>query len=178
MIDDYGTTSLYISVTVAQEAPVSFYYKVSSEANYDKLHFYIDNNEKGNWSGEVAWTQASYTIPAGTHTLKWEYTKDVYSTSGSDCAWIDNVVFPPTTVITDVETVTEQNVNIYPNPATDVINIELGENASDIVIYNSLGQVIRHLAEISGTVQVNISDLDAGMYFIKINNKVEKVVRQ
>ncbi|MCQ2309505.1 MAG: C25 family cysteine peptidase [Bacteroidales bacterium] len=178
MIDDYGTTSLYISVTVAQEAPVSFYYKVSSEANYDKLHFYIDDSEKGNWSGEVAWTQASYTIPAGTHTLKWEYTKDVYSTSGSDCAWIDNVVFPPTTVITDVETVTEQNVNVYPNPAADVINIELGENMSDIVIYNNIGQMVRNLAGMSGTVQVNVSDLNAGMYFVTINNKVEKIVKR
>ncbi len=178
MIDDYGTTSLYISVTVAQEAPVSFYYKVSSEADYDKLHFYIDNSEKGNWSGEVAWTQASYTIPAGTHTLKWEYTKDVYSTSGSDCAWIDNVVFPPTTVITDVETVAEREVSVYPNPATDVINIELGENESDVVIYNSLGQVVKRLAGMTGTVQVNVADLNEGMYFVRINDKVEKVVKR
>lgn len=178
MIDDYGTTSLYISVTVAQEAPVSFYYKVSSEADYDKLHFYIDDSEKGNWSGEVAWTQASYTIPTGSHILKWEYTKDVYSTSGSDCAWIDNVVFPPTTVITNVETVTEQNVNVFPNPATDIINIELGESTSDIMIYNSLGQVVRHLVGMTGNVQMNIADLNAGMYFISVGDKVEKVIKR
>lgn len=175
-IDDYGTTSLYITVSVAQEAPVSFYYKVSSEASYDKLHFYMDDNEMGNWSGEVAWTQASYTIPAGTHTLKWTYTKDMSYPSGSDCAWIDNVVFPPTTVITDIETVTEQSVNIYPNPASDVINIELGENTTDVVIYNNIGQVVRRLAGMSGVVEMNITDLNAGVYFVKVNGKTEKLV--
>jgi len=76
MIDDLGSTSLYISVTVQQTAPLSFYYKVSSESGYDKLRFYIDNSEMDNWSGEVAWSQASYSLSAGTHTLKWEYTKD------------------------------------------------------------------------------------------------------
>lgn len=178
MIDDYGTTSLYISVEVTQAASVSFYYKVSSEASYDKLHFYIDGNEMDNWSGEVAWTQASYTISAGTHTLKWEYTKDVSYSSGSDCAWIDNVVFPPTAIITDVATAVENRFDIYPNPAEDVINIELGENASDVVIYNSLGQMVKNIGEMIGNVQISISELNAGMYFVKVGGSVVKIVKR
>jgi hypothetical protein len=36
------------------------------------------------WSGTVAWTQYSGTIPAGSHTLTLTYSKDVSGTAGSD----------------------------------------------------------------------------------------------
>lgn len=175
-IDDNAATSLMITVDLVRDSQISFYYKVSSESGYDKLHFYVGNSELGSWSGEKDWTYVSYTVPAGSNTLKWSYTKDISSTSGSDCAWIDNVIFPPTAIIMGVETSVEQNVNVYPNPATDVINVELGENESDIVVYNSLGQVVKRLERMSGTVQINISDLNAGMYFVKTNGMTEKVV--
>ena len=156
---------------------MSFYYKVSSESNYDKLHFKIDGVEKNNWSGEVSWAQASYALTPGSHELRWEYSKDVSVSSGSDCAWIDNVVFPPTTIITDVETVVEHKVTVYPNPMNDVLNIQLGDNQSDVVIYNSLGQVVRRYDNVSGDMQINVEDLNAGMYFIKICDEVIKVVK-
>ena len=99
--------------------------------------------------------------------------------SGSDCAWIDNVVLPASTIITDIETVVEkQNVSVYPNPANDVLNIELGDNQSDVVIYNSLGQVVRRYENVSGDMQINVEDLNAGMYFVKVGDNVEKVVKR
>lgn len=76
------------------------------------------------------------------------------------------------------EEMSENSFLIYPNPANDVINIELGDRKTDVEIFNCLGQVVRRLAGISGTVQVNVSDLNDGMYFVNINNKVEKVVKR
>lgn len=177
-IQDGETTTLYINVVVGTESEMSFYYKVSSESNYDKLHFIIDGTEKNNWSGEVDWTQASYALTPGTHELRWEYTKDVSVSSGSDCAWIDNVVFPASTIITDVQTVVEKNVAVYPNPMSDVLNIQLGDNQSDVVIYNSLGQIVRRYDNVSGDMQINVEDLNAGMYFVKVNGKVTKVIKR
>ena len=176
-IQDGETSALYISVMVGTESEINFYYKVSSESNYDKLHFYIDGSEKNNWSGEVAWTQASYALTPGNHELKWEYTKDVSVSSGSDCAWIDNVVFPASTIITNIETVVEHNVTAYPNPMNDVLNIQLGDNQTDVAVYNSLGQVVRRYNNVSGDMQINVEDLNAGMYFIKICDEVIKVVK-
>lgn len=177
-ISDYETSTLYITVEVGTDSEVSFYYKVSSESNYDKLHFSIDGVEKNNWSGEVAWAQATYPLNPGTHELRWEYTKDVSMSSGSDCAWIDNVVLPASTVITNVATVVESNVAVYPNPANDVLNIQLGENQSDMVIYNSVGQVVRRYDNVSGDMQINIADLNAGIYFVKTNNGVTKMIKR
>lgn len=177
-IQDGETTSLFITVVVGTESEISFYYKVSSETNYDKLHFLIDGVEKNNWSGDISWTQASYTLTPGLHELRWEYTKDVSLASGSDCAWIDNVVFPAATVITNVGTVVEQKVAVYPNPMNDVLNIQLGDNQSDVVIYNSLGQMVRRYENMSGDMQINVADLQSGMYFVKINGDVTKIVKR
>ena len=93
-IGNNGTTTLLLSHEAGSNDSISFYYKVSSEAGYDKLHFYIDNQEKNNWSGNVDWTKAAYAVSAGRHTYKWTYTKDNYQVSGSDCGWIDFVGLP------------------------------------------------------------------------------------
>ena len=178
-IDDNESTSMSLTIEVGQASNVSFYYKVSSENNYDKLHFYIDGTEKANWSGDVSWSYILYPLTAGTHTLKWEYTKDVSLSSGSDCAWIDNVVLPASTIITNVETVVEkQNVTVYPNPVNNVMNIELGDNQSDVMICNSLGQVVRRYENVSGNMQISVEDLNAGMYFLKANGEVVKIVKR
>jgi len=34
------------------------------------------------------------SIPAGTHTLLWRYSKDGSGSAGSDAAWIDGVALP------------------------------------------------------------------------------------
>ena len=177
-ISDSETSSIYITIDVAAESVMSFYYKVSSESNYDFLTFYIDGNEKNHWSGTVSWTQASYDLTSGSHELKWAYSKDVSMSSGEDCAWIDNVVFPPATVITDVESVVEKTVAVYPNPMNDVLNIQLGDSQSDIVIYNSLGQVVRRYENMSGDMQINVAELNAGLYFVKIGKEITKVIKR
>ena len=87
-------TALTLSYQVGGTDSIAFYYKVSSESNYDKLYFYIDGVEKNNWSGTVAWTRAQYAVTEGPHTFVWKYKKDTSVSSGSDCCWIDFVILP------------------------------------------------------------------------------------
>jgi subtilase family serine protease/methionine-rich copper-binding protein CopC len=74
----------------------SFYWKVSSEFNFDYLEFYIDGALINQISGEKPWTQKTYNIPDGQHTLLWVYSKDYSISTGSDAGWMDNVVWTPT----------------------------------------------------------------------------------
>jgi len=90
-IDNSESSTIETSVTVSSTQAVKFYWKVSSESNYDYLRFYIDDVQQASISGTVSWTQVSYNISAGTHTLKWSYTKDSSVSSGSDCGWIDKL---------------------------------------------------------------------------------------
>ncbi len=96
------TSEMTLAVSVATADSVSFWYKVSSESNYDKFHFYIDGTEKIVTSGQVDWTRAAYLLAAGDHLLKFTYSKDVSVSSYSDCAWVDEITLPrpvPTYVV-------------------------------------------------------------------------------
>ena len=89
------SSELILSANVTATDEISFYYKVSSESNYDYLRFYIDGTELDAWSGEVNWTLATYPVSSGEHTFRWAYTKDGSVDSGSDRGWIDYIIFPP-----------------------------------------------------------------------------------
>ncbi|MHC4679936.1 MAG: hypothetical protein ACYTEK_14695 [Planctomycetota bacterium] len=89
--DDEGESCLRAIVESSSAETIKFYWKVSSEEDYDYLQFYIDSTLKDQISGEVDWTLKSYTVPAGTHTLKWRYVKDGSDYSGDDCGWVDFV---------------------------------------------------------------------------------------
>ena len=104
----------YMQLTVDVLAPgtMTFDYKVSSESNYDKLHFYMDGQEKGTWSGSVSWATFEQPVAVGTHTFKWSYTKDQSVNSNDDCAWVDNIVFPPTNVVTFIDPVTDLEATV------------------------------------------------------------------
>ncbi len=101
------TSELYITYTVMADDTISFYKKVSSEASYDFLEFYIDNTKKGSWSGtSEGWTMEKFAVASGEHTFRWVYAKDYSATGGSDCAWIDYIMLPTmmaTTVFSGVD---------------------------------------------------------------------------
>jgi len=73
---------------------ISFYAKASCETYYDRLTFYIDGAEQGNWSGNQDWTMESFPVTAGTRTFRWVYSKDDSVSELSDTAWIDDIEFP------------------------------------------------------------------------------------
>jgi len=99
-IGNNKTTSISLTVNVAQDDSISFFKKVSCEASgtlppsYDYLDFQIDNVSVGKWHGEVAWSLSAFPVSQGVHTFKWVYRKDSYQTAGSDCAWLDNIKLP------------------------------------------------------------------------------------
>jgi Peptidase family C25/Propeptide_C25/Peptidase family C25, C terminal ig-like domain/FlgD Ig-like domain len=93
-IGNSDISSISIELDVLYDDQISFFRKVSSEANWDYLFFYIDGQEIDSWSGTQAWAQVSYPVSAGSHELSWVYDKDGSVSSGSDCAWLDYIVFP------------------------------------------------------------------------------------
>jgi hypothetical protein len=86
-----------MQTTVDGPGVARFYWKVSSEANYDFLEFYINGTRQDQISGSVDWQQKTYDIPAGSHTLKWRYTKDESVNFAGDCGWVDKFEWEPST---------------------------------------------------------------------------------
>lgn len=71
-------------------------------------------------------------------------------------------------IIAENNTIVNNNLfDIYPNPATDKIEIETLQQAG-IEIINSQGQLIKSIVALGKTTSVDISEFPCGMYFIKL----------
>lgn len=57
---------------------------------------------------------------------------------------------------------------VYPNPASDVLQIEIGstKNIDQILIYNTLGQIVRVKQSPQREFRIDISNLNGGYYFL------------
>lgn len=85
-----------LTTEVSGEGTLSFWWKVSSEQGYDKLAVSVDGTESANISGERGWVQKTISVTGnGTHTVVWTYRKDGSVSGGSDCGWMDQVVWTP-----------------------------------------------------------------------------------
>ncbi|MCF7920306.1 MAG: T9SS type A sorting domain-containing protein [Candidatus Cloacimonetes bacterium] len=92
---DNQSSSLLLEVDFLSDANLSFFKQVSSENGYDYFRFYVDGEMMDQWSGNIEWSEESYYIRYGHHTLEWKYEKDGGTSSGDDCAWLDYIIFPP-----------------------------------------------------------------------------------
>jgi hypothetical protein len=93
-IGDNQFSSMELTLDVLAAGEMKFWYKVSSESNWDYLRFYIDGAMVAEWSGEVAWTERVQPVEPGSHTFTFAFEKDGSVSSGSDCAWVDYIEFP------------------------------------------------------------------------------------
>ena len=79
---------------------------------------------------------------------------------------------------TDIDTPIFETVKVatYPNPATDVLTIELPENEQfkNVNIFNINGQNIYNTNISSSKFELNVSDWAAGIYFLQIDGKMAK----
>ncbi len=158
-IGNSQNSDMSIELFLTSGGNVSFFRKVSSESGYDYLTFYIDGVQQGQWSGTVAWGEVSYTVAAGQHTFKWSYSKDVGVIGGSDCAWIDYIIFPPVAPIPDP-------ANIVVTPAQFTETVGLNGTASDILTIGNTGEIN---LDYSAVVEYNASQGRASATIYPVN---------
>jgi hypothetical protein len=94
VIPNLAASKLKMTVNVPVSDTIRFSVKVSSELNYDFLTFTLNGSIMFKISGEVDWTQKKFALKEGFNLLEWSYEKDYSESKGSDCAWLDNIIFP------------------------------------------------------------------------------------
>ena len=85
----------WIETTVTGPGTLSFWWKVSSSGEPDRLDFRLDGFISSQISGNVDWGQQSVAVPGGSHTLRWTYRMGEFVSGGPHAAWVDQVVFGP-----------------------------------------------------------------------------------
>ncbi|MDR2085285.1 MAG: S8 family serine peptidase [Bacteroidales bacterium] len=69
------------------------------------------------------------------------------------------------------------DLKVYPNPSNSIINIE-GENMKEIVVLNSVGQIVKLISVDTDKISVDVSKFNSGNYIFKVSyndNKIENI---
>ncbi len=102
----------------------------------------------------------TYTVTAedGTTIQDWDITVTIATSTG-------------------INYVAKQNkFNFYPNPATN--NIKLNSLNKNIQIIDITGKLVKQILVTSHNQNINISDLQKGIYFVKSGNDVKKLIKK
>jgi hypothetical protein len=86
-----------------------------------------------------------------------------------------------TTVATGIETVenSSDEISVYPNPASDFIIIAAqGQELKQIELMQADGKLLKTIQPQQGNYQLNLDDVHAGMYFIRVIGSKENVVKK
>jgi hypothetical protein len=70
----------------------------------------------------------------------------------------------------------ESNIKVYPNPTSKVLNIEWNKEENQpqaLYLYDMHGKVVRYLPALNNSAftQINVQNLTAGTYFLKMVTK-------
>lgn len=87
--------SSILQTTLAGPGTLRFWWKVSCEPGNDRVVLTRNGSEVARLSGEVDWQPASLALPAGSHLLRWTYSKNSSVIRGQDAAWVDGLDYVP-----------------------------------------------------------------------------------
>ncbi|HET6556070.1 MAG TPA: family 16 glycosylhydrolase [Prolixibacteraceae bacterium] len=149
----------------------------------DKYVFYVDGKERWRSTGGGVCNKPGYVkVTAEISTEDWAinqwWSNDPAKATYPDSFKVDYVrVYQfPTTTSTNSLKQEEKTMNIYPNPANEIISVDLPEKASgnekpDVQIISSAGTVVKSFRQVNNPLELPVSDLRRGLYFLTVKFK-------
>jgi uncharacterized repeat protein (TIGR02543 family) len=160
LVANFGMPMVEIRATVDPEEAAS----ITGTGTYaygETVTLSLDRNEDWaflNWTkdGEVVSEEMTYTFVATEScdlVAHFEYTEGIGEQSANSLV-------------------------IYPNPVSDKLTVEAQEAIGTVEIYNLMGAVVYSQKNCGNKVEINTSDLQSGIYFIRLmNDKVSETRR-
>jgi hypothetical protein len=161
------------SMALVAATPVYLHFETEEEYNHvDSVsrNFTVGLENNVNWeeaNGRVSFSDENVTLLSmGMENLTvslGDYSKNVRI----------NIVDIETSA--PIQTI-ENGISVYPNPASDFINLSLnGVKADKVEIYDITGKIISSQLLVTEHNQIYIKNLKSGMYLLKIYNKNQNV---
>lgn len=87
-------------------------------------------------------------------------------TSNIGTVYVDNIYLHKNTVLSS-DNFNVTKVKLYPNPTSNILNIEANGDVQNIAVYNVLGQEVMNRQTSGTSIGLDVSSLNAGIYVIK-----------
>lgn len=159
-----GTFSFWARAITDSYGPESFVVYASSTDNQPASFTKISSGSEVEVGAE--WTEFTYNYPEGTKFVAINVvSNDVFGFC------LDDVTVSTGTGIEDNEA---ETFTVYPNPATNMLNIT-GEGIAEVS--NMLGQIVM-TENVQGNAQINVAGLESGMYFVRMNGTTKKFMKK
>ncbi|NMH24033.1 T9SS type A sorting domain-containing protein [Flavobacterium solisilvae] len=112
-------------------------------------------------------------------------TDNLYQLGNGDGTTTNSNIPTQVTCVDDlgIDNNIKNEISLYPNPTKDVLNIVSSVDVEIISVVDINGRTVKHITSSDNIPQINISDLNSGVYFVKSysNNGgvfTKKIVKQ
>ena len=141
----------------------SFFPPVTDQADFfDENNNYTQIGEfYSNFTSTKSIAENEYATPSNLNSDGYEFTQ-------IECN-------PNNAFLSNHEIVSQNEITIYPNPSSDFIFIEFNQEITDLKILTVEGKIIK---ELSPAKYINVSFLNKGIYFLKINDDFIKFIKK
>ncbi len=149
-----------------EQCELRIYYKNSPEGEWKKIAEYTDDVPE--------WTERTVFLPEKSATY-WI----AFEGAGSPNGYVNNACLDDIGVKNDpsvaVEELKSAVLKVYPNPTTGDLKIDSGKKeVKRVEIYNLIGKKVYETTH----PRFNIGHLPPGVYLVKVNNLVTKIIKQ
>ncbi|MBR6438721.1 MAG: T9SS type A sorting domain-containing protein [Bacteroidales bacterium] len=139
---------------------------------------WVNVSDNFEWDTDVenyVWVETTNTLNvAGMSNLyiAFKFT----STDAASSTW-EVAEFKVFTEWTSVDENTETSFNVYPNPATSSISVNAA-NDCELQIMDMAGRMVMTVNVVEGENSINVSNLESGVYFVRMNSAVVKFMKK
>jgi hypothetical protein len=164
---DYGLTNFNVATsgTLGSDDIVQFVVSQDGGSTWTVLRTWNAANSPSNTSTAYSLDLTSYTS-ANTRFAFFSDNGPVGDANDVDF-FIDNFTVETIPSLGTVDAIKKDNVKIYPNPFSDVLNISDVKNVKSISIVDIAGRVVKTIEKPSSSLQLR--ELNSGMYMVILN---------
>ncbi|WP_304344623.1 T9SS type A sorting domain-containing protein [Chryseobacterium koreense] len=139
-------------ILVANASPNTWYHiKAAYDYNEGTITVKVNNNEPVEYSGSLGWNPEEFDV-----------LLDGVTTCGFDNIVVSATNTNPFMAVSNVAA--KAKVSVYPNPATDVINIKSDNKIASVSIFDASGRIVKTTT----LTAINIEDFAKGSYIVNI----------
>ena len=157
-----------LHTTDIQNESVSIAWDANPNVNSWNVRYRLAN---GSWNSGTSPTN-SHTITGLTGDKDYEIQVQAICADGTS-DWSASITAHTTNV--GIENWLSNSVNLFPNPAKEVVNIQCTMNnvqlGGELQLFDVYGKLLQIVPIISETTQIDVSGLADGMYFVRVTTE-------